>query len=443
MMVRLFGFLWLFGSVACVVGQEASIVERVPTDEGQGTARDQPADDYELMRLFVDAIDEVELNYVAPITRRELMEAAIEGVLSKLDNYSNYIAPEEMFEFQRDVEQEFGGIGIQINEAASGNIRIVSPLAGTPASRAGLQAGDEITHIEGKATAQIGVEGAVTRMKGPVGSQVRLTIDRAGKSFDVVLNRETVQLETVIGVRRRANSEWDFFIDPQEKIGYVRIASFGAHTTDDLKEAVRGLHEQQIRGLVLDLRNNPGGLLTAAIEVSDLFLTKGDIVSAQGRNVPVKKWEALPGGSYTEFPMAVLVNSFSASGSEIVAACLQDNRRAVVIGERTWGKGSVQRLVMLQDGKSALKLTTSTYLRPNGKNIHRTSELTDSDDWGVRPDEGYEVKLSRSEQRAMLIYQRDAFLIRGNDDTKKALPFYVDAQVKKAFEYLRVKSSRP
>lgn len=193
-----------------------------------------------------------------------------------------------------------------------------------------------------------------------------------------------------------------------------------------------------IRALILDLRNNPGGLLTAAIEVSDMFVDRGMIVSAVGRNVPKKEWEATVPESYTDFPMVVLVNRLSASGSEIVAACLQDNKRATIVGQRTWGKGSVQRLVMLQDGKSALKLTTSTYQRPSGKNIHRSPGLQESDEWGVRPDPDMDVRLSRQQALRVLNYQRDAFAIRSDDAMKNDPPaFVLDDQVKLALENLR------
>jgi carboxyl-terminal processing protease len=390
------------------------------------------------MRLFVDAIDEVERNYVAPVSRRELMEAAIEGVLSKLDNYSNYIAPDEMFEFQRDVEQEFGGLGIQINEAENGNIHIVSPLANTPAARAGLQPGDEITQIAGQPTADIGVTEAVRRMQGPIGSEVKLTISRQGQMIDVALKRQIVQIETVLGVRRLNGGKWNFLLDESQNIGYIRISSFGAHTVDDVQAAMRQLQAQQLRGLMLDLRNNPGGLLTAAIDISDTFLAQGRIVSAVGRNVPEKSWDASAEVAYTDFPMAVLVNEYSASGSEIVAACLQDNQRATIIGKRTWGKGSVQRLVMLQDGKSALKLTTATYLRPSGKNIHRAPDSVAADEWGVRPDPDMVVKLTPQQTRSMLLSQRDAFLLRGKQDSSPPpVPFFMDDQVSLALDHLR------
>ena len=395
----------------------------------------EAADDYELMRLFVDAVDAVEQNYVAPISRRELMEAAIQGVLSKLDNYSNYIAPEDMSDFQKEVIQEFGGIGIQIDVAGDGQIEVVSPLNNTPASRAGLQAGDLVTHVAGQPTQGIGVTEAVRRMKGPVGSDVALTIARAGESFDVTLTRETVQIETVLGARRRADGSWDYWLDEQEKIGYLRITSFGAQTADDVTDAMQQLSDPKLRGLVLDLRNNPGGLLSAAIEISDTFLDRGLIVTAVGRNVPETSWEAKPDGAYVSFPMVVLVNRFSASGSEIVAACLQDHGRAAVCGERTWGKGSVQRLMMLEDGKSALKLTTSTYQRPSGKNIHRAPGASEEEQWGVSPNESLQVGLDRGQARELMLYRAEAFRIR--PAAQAALPLFMDDQITAAVDRVR------
>jgi carboxyl-terminal processing protease len=186
-------------------------------------------------------------------------------------------------------------------------------------------------------------------------------------------------------------------VDPKNRIGYIRLTAFSRNTPTELQQVLTQLSEKKMRALILDLRNDPGGLLSSAIEVSDLFVSKGRIVSTKGRNSPERVWDAHREGTFEGFPMVVLVNRFSASASEIVAACLQDNKRATIIGERTWGKGSVQNVIELENGHSALKLTTAAYRRPNGKNIHRFPEAKPTDEWGVMPDSNHEIRLSDAE----------------------------------------------
>lgn len=375
-----------------------------------------PADDeyYELFRVLADTLDQVERNYVKEIDRRRLMEAAIRGILQELDPYSNYISPEEMQEFKTSVEQQFGGIGIQVI-MEGGQLKVLSPLVGTPAYRAGIQAGDWIVAIEGRSTAGISLDEAVRQLKGEAGTSVTITIARPATNYKetITLQREIIRIETVLGDRRKDDDRWDFMYDPQRRIGYVRITTFSRETPQELKRALEELKAQGVRGLVLDLRFNPGGLLASAIEVADLFIAQGTIVSTAGRASPERSWEAVAEGTYDGFPMAVLVNRYSASASEIVAACLQDHKRAVIVGERTWGKGSVQNVVELGGGRSALKLTTAGYKRPNGHNIHREEGAGEDQEWGVMPDAGYEVRFSDDETRAFLRYrrQRDLLLV--------------------------------
>ena len=206
---------------------------------------------------------------------------------------------------------------------------------------------------------------------------------------------------------RKPDDQWDFLIDKDKKIGYIRISNFIANTVEELKKALAELKADGMQGLVLDLRDDPGGLLSSAVEVSDLFIDEGVIVSTKGRNTPKKTYEARKDGAYTNFPMVVLVNRFSASASEIVAACLQDHDRALVVGERSYGKGSVQNIFDLDDGNSVLKLTVASYYRPSGKNIHRFKNAKESDEWGVSPNPGMEVKLSGGAYHAWATARRD------------------------------------
>jgi carboxyl-terminal processing protease len=378
---------------------------------------------FELYLSLADTLDQVERNYVKPIDRRELMEAAIKGMLSKLDPYSSYIPPEEISGFRTSVESQFGGVGIQI-AIDGGQLKVISPLVGTPAYRAGVQAGDRITKIEGETTRNLTLEDAVKKLKGEIGTSVTLTVQHpfSGKEDTVTLTRETVHVDTVLGDSRNKDDSWNYMLDPDKKIGYIRLTAFSRDTDTDLKKALEQLKQQKVRGLVLDLRFNPGGLLGSAVAVSDLFVKDGRIVSTKGRNTEERVWDAVKGWKFENVPMVVLANRYSASASEIVAACLQDHDRAVVIGERTWGKGSVQNVVELEAGQSALKLTTATYTRPNGHNIHRFPDAKETDEWGVKPNDGLEVKLSNSEMGDLLLHRRDRDIVPAKQglDAKKA-----------------------
>ncbi len=408
------------------------------TDSGDKEANPKPQRDdeyYELLELFADTLDQIERNYVKDLSRRELMEAAIDGMLSKLDQYSNYISPEDLERFNTSVESEFGGIGIQVS-IDGGQLNVISPIVGSPAYKAGLVAGDKIVEIEGETTKDITLDEAVKRIKGKIGSKVNLTIERAdGKKEVVAVERAIVRVSTVLGDTRKDDDSWNFFLNDDQKIAYVRMTSFSRHTTGELREAMEELKKAGMKGLVLDLRFNPGGLLSSAIQVCDLFVSDGVIVSTAGRNIDKKTWNAHKAGTLEDFPMAVIVNHYSASASEIVSACLQDHKRAIVVGERTWGKGSVQNIIQLEGGKSALKLTTAGYQRPSGKNIHRDDDASNSDEWGVTPNDGFEVKMSGEQQTAYLRYRRDRDIVKEADPNEQGATFD-DTQLKKALEYV-------
>lgn len=401
----------------------ATLVAAEATAEGDQEAaeRKEREEYYELYKVLADTLDQVERNYVEDIDRRELFEAAIEGILEKLDPYSNYISPEELSKFKSSVEQEFGGIGIQVGPDRNGGIRVTSPLYGTPAYRAGLMAGDRIVEVNGESAEGWSLDEAVRRMKGEAGTKVTLAVIHPnGKRESYTIEREVVHVQSVLGFARKEDDTWNFMLDTDKKIGYLRLTAFSRDTTKELREAVKELQSQGMKGLVLDLRFNPGGLLNSAIEVADLFVEKGRIVSTRGKNTPERTWDAEKAGTFEKFPMVVLVNHFSASASEIVAACLQDHDRAVVIGERTWGKGSVQNVVDLEEGKSALKLTTASYWRPSGKNIHRGPKSEETDEWGVKPNEGYEVKFSNDETFALMEAWRERDILRPHGEETPA-----------------------
>ena len=414
-----------------------------------GVAQD---DDYELMKLFVETFEQVETNYVREVDRRELMEAAIQGMLHHLDPYSSFIPPNDFTRFNQMVEQEFGGIGITIN-ARNGTFTVVSPLPGSPAYRAGIRSGDRIVGIEGERCEGLTVTQAVKKLQGPVGRPVSVTVMRDNdESYpkDVSLIRELIKAPTVRGDRYDENAEWQFMLEGEPKIGYVRLSNFSRFTAQEVKTAVDGLVEQGVEGLVLDLRFNPGGLLESAVELADMFLEEGNIVSVRGRNVPDRSWAARKTDTYPMFPMAVLVNGYSASASEVLSACLQDNHRAVVIGERTWGKGSVQNVIHMEDGRSALKLTTAGYHRPSGVNIHRFPRMTKDDQWGVTPDNGYNFPYTQAEWRRWDAERakRDVLHIDSKSvpaeetETSDDAPFD-DIHLTKALEYIKSQLDAP
>ena len=391
---------------------------------------------YELMRTFVETYEQIERNYVKDIDERELMEAAIQGMLLKLDPYSSYINREEVTSFNESVDQEFGGIGIQVHiPARTGRLTVVTPLPGTPAYKAGIQADDTIMEIEDESTEGFTIQDAVKRLKGKPGEAVRIGVLHRGTPDieQISIVRDIIQVNTVLGDKYKENAAWDFMFDPAKKVGYVRLTHFSRRSAEELNDAMESLIDDGLKGLVLDLRDNPGGLLSQAVEVCDMFIEKGMIVSTRGRNSPERSWEAHKQKTFSDFPMAILVNRYSASASEIVSACLQDHKRAVVVGERSWGKGSVQNVINLEAGASALKLTTASYHRPSGKNIHRFPNSKDDDEWGVTPDDGFGLRLDREEYMALRLYRRDRDTIRLEGPPKSD---FEDRQFKMALDYV-------
>jgi carboxyl-terminal processing protease len=370
----------------------------------QATQGAKPKDDMlELYGLFVDAVEKVEANYVRPVSRRELLENALEGMLQSLDQHSSYINTSEWKQFRKQIEGKFGGIGIQVGvDAETGRLRVIAPMVGTPAYEAGVLAGDQIMEIDGKSAEGMSPDKAVDVLTGRPGTDVKLSVLHEGteQAETVTIKRAIIEVPSVHGDHRGANDQWDFLIDKDKKIGYVRISSFIQNTADQLKE-------EGAKGLIVDLRDNPGGLLSSAVEISDLFLEKGKVVSTEGRNTIPKSYLAQKDSPYEELPMVVLINQNSASASEIVSAALQDNKRATIIGQRSYGKGSVQNILELEDGSSVLKLTVASYHRPNGDNIHRFRDSKSTDKWGVSPSPGMEIKLTPSEYVRWFIGRRD------------------------------------
>lgn len=443
---------WLLGiSAVCLLG--LAVCYSAPQRD-----RDE---NYELVKLMVDVLQEVDHKYVQDLDserKRKLVEDMINGGLERLDQHSTYINSRDYKQFTKQSRGKFGGIGIQLGyDRVSGmQLTVISPMVGTPAYEAGILAGDLIIKIDGKTTENMRLSDAVELIQGDPGQKITLTVLHEGSKepVDVEIVRAEIQVQSVLGDRRKPDDEkeWDFFIDPTHKIAYIRLVSFSETATAEMKKTVEQLKKDGVRGLVIDLRNNPGGLLTAAVEISDLFLTRGRIVSTKGRNAEEKVYDAKASGTLLgdadAFPIAVLVNRYSASASEILAAALMDNNRAIVVGERSYGKGSVQNIIEMENRSSALKLTTASYWRPSGANIHRFPDSKETDEWGVKPSEGYDVPLKDEERLAYLIHRRDRDVVHGKGGTTTPKPKeepetekkpFEDRVLNKALDYLRGK----
>ena len=398
---------------------------------------------------FVRALEEIHAHYLEPVDREILLHAALRGMTSRLDPYSEYIPPAEYAALQQSLEQHFGGIGIQIGlDPKTKRLTVISPMFDTPAYRAGVLAGDEIIRINGKDTKGFRIEDAADLLRGRPGTSVSITVQHVGteEPIEVQITRSVIKIATVLGDSHNADGSWNFALPGHPKIGYIRIVQFGERTVDELRKALERLRRTGMECVILDLRNDPGGLLEQAVATCNLFIDKGPIVSTRGRNgVQYEAFSANGSASYLHFPMAVLVNHFSASASEIVAACLQDRQRAVVVGERTWGKGSVQNLIPLEGGRSGLKLTTLSYWRPSGKNIHRLENSPESADWGVVPDPGFEVKLDKQQFERLLKSRRDRDIIQppivSQESNGKDL-YEGDPQLRRAYEYVSEQRGR-
>jgi carboxyl-terminal processing protease len=412
--------------------------------------------DYENAKLLLDVLAQVRKKYVIELNserERQLVEDMINGGLERLDPHSMYINARDYKQFRKSSEGKFGGIGVQIgyDRQNRGFLTVISPIVGTPAYDAGIQAGDRLVKIDGKSTESMRLAEAVEMIQGDPGQKLTLTVVRENgtEPIEVPLTRAEIRVQSVLGDRRiKGNPKaWDYMIDPRDKIGYLRLTGFTETATAEMKVALDALIQQGVRGLVIDLRNNPGGLLRSAVEIADLFLDQGVIVTTRGRDHKEEVHSARKEGTLllpaSAHPVAILINRNSASASEILAAAMQDHGRAVVIGERSYGKGSVQTLTLLEQETSALKLTTASYWRPSGKNIHRFPDSTDKDEWGVKPNEGYEVLLTEAERVEYQTWRNDRDVVRADKEPKPGEKAYTDKVLAKALEYVRSKLVEP
>jgi len=325
-----------------------------------GAASPNSTETYKQLNLFGEVFERVRADYVDDVSDNSLVESAINGMLTSLDPHSNYLNTKNFNDMKVQTRGEFGGLGIEVS-MENGLVKVVSPIDDTPAARAGLKPGDLITHLDGDPVQGMTLPEAVEKMRGPVSSEIKLTIRREGRDpFDVKLTRATIKIQSV-----RSHLEGD-------NIGYIRVTTFNEQTDTGLNNAMKNLKQQagnKLVGVVLDLRNNPGGLLDQAVAVSDAFLEKGEIVSTRGRRgEDAQRYNARAGDIAAGLPMVVLINGGSASASEIVAGALQDHHRAILLGTRSFGKGSVQTIIPLA-GHGAMRLTTARYYTPSGRSI--------------------------------------------------------------------------
>jgi carboxyl-terminal processing protease len=400
---------------------------------------------YELFSPLVDVRAEVHKRYVEEVDDKVLMRGAVEGMLHSLDPFSAYLSPDDYPRFKQHQAGKFGGIGIEVG-LKNGVLTVISPMENTPAFKAGILADDRILEIDGESTDRMTLADAVQKLMGTPGSQVTLKVYHTltDQEETVPITRAQIEVASVWGWQRDSDNQWDYWVDPENKIAYVRISGFLDNTAEAFNHVMQKLLDQGAEALVLDLRFNPGGSLPAAVAVADRFLSSGTIVSVRGRWRAEEVYKANQENTLPDFPMAVLVNEQSASGAEIVAGALRDHDRAVVIGKRTYGKGSVQEVIELGTGNSAIKLTTAYYYLPNGELIHRTAASRQTGKWGVEPN--ITVDLTNEEIQEIVEARMAADRISGATTrpaaTAPAGPL-IDRQLGKALEVLHAKLAKP
>ena len=375
----------------------------------------QRESDYSFVRRLVDIHRQIANNYVENVDDAKLEQGALEGMFAQLDPFSMYVPPAKQQEFDRMLDGSFEGVGIQLNQdEKTKEVEVITPIEDSPAFKAGVCAGDVILKVNNESVAGLSILDVTKKIKGKVNTPVTLRVRHTtGDEADLTMNRQEIVVGTVKGFKRQQNGEWDWYVSHDPRIGYIRITQFTPDTAERVSEALsgkgnwKGMMADGMKGLILDLRFNPGGRLDQAAKLVDLFIDKGVIMSTKGRNRPENVITATGPGTLPYFPMIVLVNEHSASASEIVAGSLMDNQRALVIGERTYGKGSVQELMPLEGNQGELKLTVAYYYLPSGRLVHRKKDATD---WGVQPQIAVPMDENTEKKVMMELDQHERFL---------------------------------
>ena len=350
--------------------------------------------------LFAEAMEVVHREALHPVEKKSLFVGAMNGMLKDLDEHSLFISGAGFKSFDEDLRQEFGGVGMYVEvDPQSKMLMVLAPMPNTPAFESGMQVGDLIVSIAGEPTEGKPRSEAIKSLRGPIGESVELEVKRGEELLTKNLVRAKIPIESVHGDFRNADGTWQFFLKDHPDIGYIRLSQFGEKSANEVRAALEEIAaKKDVRGLILDIRANSGGLLDVAVEICDMFLEPNQsIVKIRGRDRVIRdqyqsRYQPVFDAS---IPVCVLIDRYSASASEILAACLQDHKRAIMIGEQTYGKGTVQDIIPIQRGESILKLTTASYWRPSGKNIDRNDpESKKSKVWGVQPNQGFEIELT-------------------------------------------------
>jgi len=382
----------------------------------------QRTTDYDFFDPIIEVQQKIIRNYQGEVDVKKLQEGAIAGMMETLnDPYSVYVPPAEADEFTKNLTGEYVGIGAQV-QLIDRWLTIVSPLEDSPAFKVGLQADDRVVEIEGTTTQGLSIDKCIEMLMGDPGTKVKIMVERKGEKIPFEITRERIKTRSIKGFHREDadGNKWMFEIDPARKIAYVRLTQFTPRVSNELETALRslGADKGNVKGLVLDMRYNPGGVLQEAISIADLFLKEGVIVSTRGRNHPEDFARARDRGTLPDFPIAIIQNGGSASAAEVLAGALVENNRAIIVGTRSFGKGSVQTVHRLDRGNGAeLKLTEQGYYLPSGRSI---TKKDDSATWGVDPTDGFHVPMSDDELTAMFEVRRKLEILRKNDGSEPA-----------------------
>jgi carboxyl-terminal processing protease len=391
--------------------------------------------DYSFFDPLIGVKALVSQRYVTQPDEKAMQAGAIAGMLEVLDDpYTVYVPPSESREFSKQLTGDFVGIGVQV-DTRDGVLTVVTPLEDTPAFKAGVMAGDRIVEIDGKATAGLPADQCVDLLQGEIGKPVALVIERDGKKLPLSVVRDRVIARTVKGFHWEAKEDggaWQFFIDPDRKVAYLRLTQFTPTSAEEVRQALEaiGADKGRVGGLILDLRWNPGGVLDDAITIADLFLSEGVIVSTRGRAHREQVARAAAEGTLPDFPVAILVNSASASASEVLTGALVENKRAIAVGTRTFGKGLVQGVHTIAPGGGELKITEQRYYLPSGRCIQRSD---DSPEWGVDPTQGFYLPMTDEQTTAMIRTLREESAIgsvRGKDEGRWSDPAWIVEKLK-------------
>ncbi|MBM4053386.1 MAG: S41 family peptidase [Planctomycetes bacterium] len=387
--------------------------------EAKQTSRQTSDFIYREFEEFIKVVKSLQEKYVEELDINTIFTNAYRGMLSELDPFSQYISPEELEELRIETEGEFEGLGIEVI-VRNGILTVITPILDSPAFKAGILVGDRIVKVDGISTKEISIREAIKMLRGKPGTTTTLTVLHEGETtpVDITIQRAKIHVNSIRGAK---------IVDEDHKIGYLALINFQENTVEDMDKAVKELLKQGMEGLILDLRFNPGGLLSSAVSVSDRFLKKGVIVSTRGRDADQNVlYRAHRRDTYAAFPLVVLVNNGSASASEIVAGAIKDNKRGLLVGVKTFGKGSVQSLIPVRDGKAALKLTTAKYYTPTGECIHEK---------GIEPD--MEVPLDFSQMKDLHIQLSTVKTSKPTEGPEKESSSYSDLQLEKAIEAIK------